>query len=97
MRFRLKYDWAKILQRAWSVRFMAAAILLTGFETGLPFLKELGLLEFLPGGAFAFLSCLVVMAALGSRLMVQNNLGENRGDRGERQREFEADEGSDGD
>jgi len=75
----LKHDWSEVLRHAWSVRFMAAAVLLTGFEAGLPFLKELGLVEWLPGGIFALSSCLVVMAALWARLVAQHNLGDTSG------------------
>ncbi len=56
---------------------MVFAIVLTGIEAFLPFAKDLGWVEWMPGGVFALVSCFVVMAALFSRIVVQNNL---RGD-----------------
>lgn len=63
---------------------MALAILLTGMEAGLPYLKEFGLLDFLPGGLFAILTVLVIMAALTARLTAQINLEPDRDYNGRR-------------
>jgi hypothetical protein len=74
MHFCLKHNWAEIIQRAWSIRFMAIAAVLTFIEALMPFLKDYGIANWLPGGVFALLSCFVVMAAFVSRLMAQKNL-----------------------
>lgn len=79
MKFCLKENWAKILQRAWSIRFMGIAAILSGLEAGLPFAQHLGYAERMPGGVFALLTIFVVAAAFIARLVAQNNLQSYRG------------------
>jgi len=71
----IRRNWKSILLRAWSVRLILTAALFSGFETALPYAKELGWLEWLPGGTFAILAFLVSFGALIARIVVQNNLG----------------------
>lgn len=68
---KLAHDWKDILKRAWSVRLIAIAAVLSGFEVALPFLN----LPILPG-YFALLSGLVTAAALVARIVAQEGLGE---------------------
>ena len=72
---RLGNNWLEILKRAWSVRFIAVAGLLTGLETVLPLAHAWGWLEWMPRGVLAGLSFVVVCGAFVSRFLVQRNLG----------------------
>lgn len=62
-------DWREILRRAWSVRFIAAAALLSGLEIILPLFVDA-----LPRGVFAALSFVTVAAALVARIVAQQDL-----------------------
>jgi len=66
---RLYENWKDIVRRAWSVRFMAAAGVLSGVEVALPFFQGA-----LPNGIFAALSGLSVGAAFVARLVAQKEL-----------------------
>lgn len=66
---RLDRDWRRILSRAWSVRLMILAALLSGIEVALPFFQ----FQIRPG-VFAALSALVTMAAFVARIAVQKDL-----------------------
>lgn len=70
---RLVDNWRAVLTRAWSVRLMLLAGLLTGLEAALPFLGELVPLA---PGVLAAITAIVVMAALVARLLAQSNIGE---------------------
>ena len=64
------YDnWKDIVRRAWSVRFMAAAGILSGAEVALPFFQD-----FIPRGTFAALSGICVGSAFVARLVAQRGL-----------------------
>lgn len=69
MRVTLDPRWRLILRRAWSVRLMLLAGLLTGAEAALPFLGHT-----LPRGVFATASGLTVAAAFVARLVAQRDL-----------------------
>lgn len=60
-------DWRKTLVRAWSIRLMLLAALLSGIEAALPYFEPSGRWR----GAFAALSGLVTIAALIARLTAQ--------------------------
>lgn len=62
-------NWRDILRRAWSLRLMACAGLLSGFEVALPFFNDL-----MPRGLFAMLSMLVVGGAFIARLVAQKGI-----------------------
>ncbi len=66
---KLLADWREILRRAWSIRLMIVAGLLSGIEVALPFFADA-----MPRGVFAALSVLIVMAALVARLVAQKDL-----------------------
>ncbi len=66
---KLLADWREILRKAWSIRLMIVAGLLSGVEVALPLFADA-----LPRGIFAALSALIVMAALVARLLAQKNL-----------------------
>ena len=65
---KLLADWKRILRRAWSIRFMLMAGLLSGVETALPFFYEA-----MPHGVFAMLSGVSVGAAFVARLVAQKD------------------------
>jgi hypothetical protein len=69
-------NWRVILKRAWSIRLMALATILTGMEATLPFLHSSGYAQALPGGTLALLSCGIVMGAFVSRLVAQKGLSD---------------------
>lgn len=68
---RLLSNWKEILQRAWSIRLMLLAGLLSGIEVALPFFD--GYVD-VPIGIFALASAIVTFAAFIARLFAQTNL-----------------------
>ena len=68
---KLAANWREVLRRAWSVRLMLLAALLSGAEVALPFLE--GIIT-IPTGAFAALSGATVAAAFVARLVAQKGL-----------------------
>jgi len=64
------YDnWKEILRKAWSIRFMIIAGLLTGIEVILPLFHEN-----IPRNLFAALSMVFVASALIARLVAQRDV-----------------------
>lgn len=62
-------DWREVLRKAWSVRLMLLAGVLTGMEVVLPlFVHDI------PRNVFAVLSGVTVCAALVARLLAQKDL-----------------------
>ncbi|KAB2788117.1 hypothetical protein F9K97_03155 [Brucella anthropi] len=61
-------DWRHVLRKAWSVRLILLAGLLTGVEVVLPLLGDA---YPIPTGLFAILSLVVTMAAFVMRLVSQ--------------------------
>ena len=66
---KLSDDWRNILRKAWSVRLMILAGVLSGVEVVLPFFSHA-----LPHGLFAALSGVTVGAAFVARLVAQKDL-----------------------
>ena len=66
---KLSYGWKEILKKAWSVRLMIVAALLSGIEVILPFFATA-----VPPGIFAALSFLAVSSAFVARLVAQKDL-----------------------
>lgn len=64
-------NWRAILRKAWSVRLIALAGLLSGLEAALPFVDER-----IPRGAFALLSLLVTAGAFMARLVAQQGVSD---------------------
>jgi hypothetical protein len=64
-------DWRQVLKRAWSIRFMLLAALLSGAEVALPFLGD-----FIAPGLLAALSAVTVSAAFVARLLAQRNMDD---------------------
>ncbi len=62
-------NWRTTLKRAWSVRLMALAAVLSGAEVALAFW-----VPDWPDGALAALSGLVTASALVARLLAQSNM-----------------------
>ena len=68
-RLALYDNWKDIVRRAWSIRFIILAGLLTGCEVVLPLFSDA-----IPAGLFAFLSFIAVTAAFISRIVAQKDL-----------------------
>lgn len=69
---KLLADWKIILKKAWSIRLMILAGLLTGAEIILPLFSDS-----IPRNTFAVLSFAAVAAALVARLVAQNATKES--------------------
>lgn len=72
---RLISDWRRVFRRAWSVRLIALAAVLTGAEIALPLLE--GLLP-LPPRTFALLSGLAAAGAFIARFVAQPEIHEEK-------------------
>lgn len=68
-------NWRKILWRAWSVRLMLLAAILSAIEVALPLMQAFAPI---PAGLFAALSAIVTAAALCARLIAQKDFLEDR-------------------
>lgn len=64
-------NWRDVLRKAWSVRLMILAGLLSGLEVALPLID--GVYE-IPRGLFAALSGVTVAGAFVARLLAQKGL-----------------------
>ncbi|MGZ2430356.1 hypothetical protein GGI64_006263 [Rhizobium leguminosarum] len=68
---KLASDWKRVLQRAWSIRLMLIAGLLSGLEVAMPYLD--GYVD-IPPRLFAALSGLTVAAAFVARIIAQKGM-----------------------
>lgn len=68
---KLVNNWKRVLKKAWSVRLMIVAGLLSGIEVVLPFFAES-----IPRGPFAALSLIAVASAFITRLLAQKEFGD---------------------
>jgi len=68
-------NWRWVLRRAWSIRLMILAGILSGIEIALPILD--GFLD-MPRGLFAAGSALTTAAAFVARLLAQQDEGDSR-------------------
>lgn len=66
-------NWRDILKRAWSVRFIVLAAVLSGVEVALPSLQPLFSTR-IPPGTFAAMSGIVSAAALFARVVAQDGM-----------------------
>lgn len=66
---RLKGNWKEIVAKAWSIRLIVLASVLTGFEVCLPYIPVS-----IPAGVFAISSLVISVAATAARLMVQKDI-----------------------
>ena len=64
-------NWSLIARKAWSVRLMALASILSGCEAILPYAEFM-----LPRGSFALLSFVIVTAALLARFVAQKGISD---------------------
>ena len=72
-------NWRRVLKRAWSIRLMILAALLSGVEVILGFPDIEQRLDWQPG-IFAGLSALVTAGALIARLLAQNGVTDENDD-----------------
>lgn len=68
---RLVDNWRAVIRKAWSLRLMLLAAVLSGVEVVLPFFSES-----IPRGTFAVLSGLTVAGAFVARLVAQKGISE---------------------
>lgn len=68
---KLVADWRHILRKAWSVRLMILAGLLSGLEVILPLFVDA-----LPRNLFAGLSMLTISGAFMARIVAQKEFGD---------------------
>lgn len=66
---KLYANWKQIVRKAWSVRFMILAGVLSGCEVILPLFSDV-----IPRNTFAVLSMLAVSAAFVSRIVAQKDV-----------------------
>ena len=66
---KLKDNWKEVLRKAWSIRLMVLAGILSGLEVILPFFNES-----IPKNLFAALSFVCVSAAFIARLVAQRDV-----------------------
>ena len=66
---RLIPDWHVVLRKAWSVRLLALAAVLSGVEVLLPVYETS-----IPTGVFAMLSGVITSAALVARIVAQKDI-----------------------
>lgn len=59
------------LKRAWSIRFLAIAGILTGLEAGLPYIDQW---IYVPRGLMALLTMVVICAAFIARTVAQKSI-----------------------
>ncbi|MDD3965330.1 MAG: hypothetical protein PHD99_04780 [Candidatus Moranbacteria bacterium] len=72
----LIYNWREIVAKAWSVRLIIVAALLSGLEVALPVMREvIEPLGLVPPGVFAGLSFIVTAAAGVARIVAQPKAG----------------------
>lgn len=71
----LVHNWRQVLKRAWSVRLMLIAGLLSGLEFAIPYLD--GYVD-IPPRLFALLSGLTVAAAFIARLLAQKDVADGK-------------------
>lgn len=69
---KLYTNWKEIVKKAWSIKFIILAGILSGVEVILPFFAES-----IPRGTFATLTLLSVSGAFISRIVVQRDLNED--------------------
>lgn len=77
MRLRFVPDWRRVMTRAWSMRLIAAAVVLTGIETFLA-CADGYLFTDAPRGYFAGASAIVGALAAWARLVAQANISGDR-------------------
>lgn len=66
---KLTTGWKRVLKKAWSVRLMVVAALLSGLEVILPFFATA-----VPPGRFAALSFVAVSSAFVARIIAQKDI-----------------------
>ena len=65
----LDSNWKRIIKKAWSVRLMVVAAILSGVEVAMPFFANT-----VPPGMFAAFSFLAVSSAFAARLVAQKDV-----------------------
>lgn len=73
----LRDDWKKLILKAWSVRFMAGAVVLSALEVGFSIFAND---PPIPRGIFAGLSALTSGLAFYARLVAQKGITPESGD-----------------
>ena len=71
---RLHDDWRWIVRKAWSIRFMAIAIITSGIEAVLPYFSDA-----IPRGVFAILTMVFAGGGFAARIIAQKREGVSNG------------------
>jgi hypothetical protein len=66
-------NWREILKKAWSIRLLFIAAILSAIEAAIPFLTFVPA----PQGFFAIMSALATGAAFVARLLAQKNMKDD--------------------
>lgn len=69
---RLVDDWRRVVRKAWSVRLLALAAVLSGLEIVVPMFPDA-----MPRGVFAALSFALTCAAFAARLLAQRSMNDD--------------------
>jgi hypothetical protein len=76
MRWKLVWNWKRVLKYAWSIRLIVVAGLLSGAEVALPLLESI---LPVPKGVFAGLSFAATAGAFVARLVAQETVSGQAG------------------
>lgn len=71
-------DWKDVLKKAWSVKFMVLAALLSGGEVVMQILEP-NVAASMPKGLFAAAAGLLTAGALVARVLAQNEASDDNG------------------
>jgi hypothetical protein len=69
MKFKLTHNWKEVVTKAWSIKLILLAGLLTAAEAILPYFEV-----YLPNGLFLVLLLVVISGAFVARLLAQSSL-----------------------
>lgn len=69
-------DWKQVIRKAWSIKFMVLAALLSGVEVVIQIIEP-AMSADMPKGLFASLAGMVTAGALVARVLAQNESGDD--------------------
>ncbi len=69
-------DWKQVIRKAWSIKFMVLAALLSGVEVVFQIIEP-AMSADMPKGLFASLAGMVTAGALVARVLAQNEAGDD--------------------
>lgn len=72
-RIKLIPDWKRVLKKAWSIRLILIATILSAIEAALPFITFVSI----PPGYLALLVAFITGSAFAARIIAQSNMGND--------------------